>query len=203
MNGVNLIPAGRLRLRRAVSRLRRWAIAVPITGTLLVCAYFLGAISLGGASGAAATALAQTHEKIDALKARSGKLGRDNREQNAVLRANRAVGEQPDWGLMLSLLASRLGEDAVLSACTVEPVPPDPSVKTPVKSEAGRPSKLRLTIKGQSRTQEAASRFVIELERTGVFDRVTLVETKRSEPPLEDISFEVLCALSDSGAMSK
>lgn len=203
MSGINLIPAHRIRQRQAVTRVRRWAMVAPGCGALLLAAILINAASWDTNTATAAAALSEVEQKIKEADASIVRQKRELREQQAVLRANRAVGEQPDWGLLLALLASRLGDDAVLSGCSVEPAAPDPGAKAPIKSEAGRPSKLRLTIKGQSRTQEAASRFVIDLERTGVFDRVTLVETKRSEPPFEDVSFEVLCALSDSGAMSK
>jgi len=116
------------------------------------------------------------------------------------------VGEQPDWGMLLSLLASKLGDDAALSLCSLEPVQPlAVGVKGPANpgadraKETGRPQQLKLVLKGNARTQEAASTFVLALEKTGAFDRVNLVETQRDQKGEVGVAFEVVCEMSDSG----
>jgi Tfp pilus assembly protein PilN len=195
--------------RRGLARIRRWALIMQGSVGLLVAAYLINLATWDTSTVAAESALAQTKEQIKDTTGKIAKLRGDLREQQAVLRANKAVGEQPDWGSLLSLLASTLGDNAVLTEARVEPVAVVP-VPTPVTAksapalpEGSRPQKLKLTIKGMSRTQDAASKFVISLEKTKVFDKVTLVETKRSEPSNENISFEIACDLTDSGAMTK
>jgi hypothetical protein len=196
--------------RRGLTRIRRWAVVMPASIGLLLAAYVINLATWDTSTGAASAALTQTRDRIKDMTSKIAKLGRDLREQQAVLRANRAVGEQPDWGSLLSLLASSLGENAVLIECRVEPeatpaAPAAPAARGTAQAqpEGARPQKLKLTIKGMSRTQDAASKFVIAMEKTKVFDKVTLVETKRSEPSNEDITFEIACDLSDSGAIIK
>lgn len=205
MNGVNLIPLARLHARRGMARLRVWMTVGPISLGLLVAAYLINFMAWDTDTRPVEAALRETEQRIaDADKkiALSKKL---NEEEQAIKRANRSVGEQPDWGSLLTLLGACLGEDAALVACAVEPVVEERGTKTDKEAAkpAGRPQRLRLSVQGVSRTQEAASRFVVELERTALFDKVNLVETKRKDTNQADVDFRVTCELSDSGALSK
>lgn len=205
MNSVNLIPAGRLKQRRGMARLRAWLIVGPISIGLLLLAYVVNLATWETDAGPVSRALHETKEQVAAAQVQIAQLKKELREEQAVLRANRSVGEQPDWGSLLSLLSSCLGRDAALVTCTVEPVIPESSTKPgkePVKAQI-RPQRLRLLVHGLSRTQEAASRFVIELEGTKLFEKVVLVEAKRDATRTEDVSFDVACELTDSGAVTK
>ena len=209
MNGVNLIPRARLQQRRCAARIRLWMIITPVCASLLAGAY--GWVRAAWSSnvdalradiGNADTSI-QTAEREDAAaRARIAEL-------QPRYRAARAVGEQPDWGTLLTLIASRLGREAVLNACTLSPSVDAPAAAASPKGAAkaadpkakdwGRPEKFTLALSGLARTQEAVSAFVSGLEGAGVFDRVAIVEARRTAVSgQEGVAFRVECTLTDS-----
>jgi hypothetical protein len=118
------------------------------------------------------------------------------------------VGDQPDWGTLLSLIASRLGHDAVLNSCTLaaqtDASSPKPGAKAPdapKPRDSGRPERFTLAVTGLARTQEAVAAFVSGLEEAGLFDRVAIAEARRTAVAgQEGVAFRVECTLSDSVA---
>ncbi len=205
MNGVNLIPGQRVQLRRGTARLRAWMVVGPTCLSLLAVAYVVNVLAWDTDVGSATAALEATKAKSKEADVKIARLKKELKEQQATVRANKSVGEQPDWASLLTLLASTLGKDAALISCKVEPVLPEQAERG-TKEQAklqGRPQRLKLTLKGLSRTQEAASQFVIQLEQTKVFEKVTLLETKRDQANKDDVVFDVMCDISDSGAISK
>ena len=206
MNHVNLIPIGRQQARRAAARVRCWMWVIPASAGLLVAAYIINWLNWDTNTQPASDALAEIESQIQTTNRRVSTQSRELREAGAMLRANLAVGEQPDWSLLLHLLVDRLGDHAALTACVLEPVAPPADAKAAPKSEGGtggRPELLKLSIKGVAATQEAASRFVLELEQSGAFDSVHLVETQRAQAAGDGIAFEVACGLSDPGGGEK
>jgi Tfp pilus assembly protein PilN len=121
-------------------------------------------------------------------------------EAQATLRARKAVQDQPDWGLLLATLASRLDQRAVLSGCSLEPAGENAARRDPVKTMI-RPSRYTLALTGLTRTQDAATALAIALEGTGIFERVSLLEARRAGFRGEDaVSFRLECALADPAA---
>ena len=155
---------------------------------------------------------------MDALNARIAESERlasqtrtATREVQAALAAARTVADQPDWGSLLSVIAARLGEDAVLSNCSLEPaeaaaVPSAPQNGAPGQKGqpapiAARPSRYRLTLAGLARTQEAVSRLTLEYTNAHLFDSVNIVETRRStflDQPA--VAFRIECAINEAPA---
>ncbi len=209
---VNLVPAARVRARKNAARVALWAWIVPVCCGMLVAAYVVQ--RLGGTAEVAAVreAMEDVKAKIKENELRVARQARELQDAGAVLRANRAVGEQPDWSLLLALVTDRLGNDAALTSLRLEPVAVEPAPGKAGKdggggvaggSGGGRPERLALTIKGVAKSQGAASRFVLELEKSPAFDKVSLVETKRSIAPgdsAETITFQIACELLDPGA---
>jgi len=119
----------------------------------------------------------------------------------------RGVGRQPDWSVLLALLAEGLGHDVVLKSCELN------QVLIPLRGTAGRPQMpppaglngsekgpqelmFVLTVTGFGRSQTAVSQFVLRLERSGLFDNVRLVNANR-QPFLNGkaIAFQLECSL--------
>jgi Tfp pilus assembly protein PilN len=118
----------------------------------------------------------------------------------------RGVGKQPDWSVVLTMLADGLGSDVVLKSCelgdaamTVNTLP---TARGPVKShtvgltEEQKQMRFVMGVAGFGRSQTAVSQFVLRLERSGLFDSVRIVSTIR-EPFLDDkaIAFRLECRL--------
>jgi hypothetical protein len=117
------------------------------------------------------------------------------------------VGDQPDWGLLLPVVAHHLRGEALLSSCTLTPATdqPAPPAGKPGKADSpkprdpgARPERFTLALSGLAQSQDAVSGFVAGLEATGVFDRVALAESRRAAlGGQEAIAFRVECQLID------
>jgi Tfp pilus assembly protein PilN len=210
VNGVNLIPIARRQARRRAARIRAWMIVAPLCASLLGGAYAGLRVQWGGDGKDLTTDLASADALIRATEREISAAKLKNAELQPMLRAARAVGNQPDWGQLLTLLASKLGEHAVLSNCTLTPAPDAATPASPAPrrtgragegskpQDFGRPERFTLTLSGIGRTQDAVASFISALETAGLFDRVTLQETHRTNfAAQEAVAFKVECLLSD------
>jgi len=125
----------------------------------------------------------------------------------------RGVGQQPDWSVMLALLAEGLGHDVVLKSCELNQVLTPltgagrgPAVSTPGRQDPSDKKEHEVTfalmVTGFGRSQTAVSQFVLRLERSGLFDSVRLIDANR-QPFLNGkaIAFQLECSLgSNRGA---
>lgn len=186
---INLVPAARREAASSRRRIRLWAGALACY-TMLVC---LGLVAARVAWHRDDAPLhAQLSANTATIQSKQMRLARTRQELDrirALLDANRAVGQQPDWSVLLAVLADTIGEDVVLDHCAVEPTG---GTKVPVDASAG----IRLELAGFGRSQLAVSQFVLRLERSTLFSRVTLLDTHR-EPFLADdaIAFNIECSL--------
>lgn len=191
MTGVNLIPASRLRARHRAARLRLWAVLVGLYAAALAGAYGWMHVTWGGKRSNWTVALGEAENDIasstQTLALRRAALA----DVEASLRANRAVGEQPDWSMLLGLLARHLGQDIVLESLSLRP--PDSARNA---APGAPPVAPIVALGGLARTHAAVSRFTLELENTGVFSRVTLQDTRRTTLPRgEAVGFRIEAAL--------
>jgi hypothetical protein len=203
MTVVNLVPARRLEARRCRARLRLWC-----------CIALLWCTALAGANlWASAAWLDDTEEVVASIKRTDAEILELERasitasaaiaEAHATLRARRAVGDQPDWGLLLATLAARTDQQGVFSSCILEPEGsmPGGDAGREASRKMIRPSRYTLGLTGLTRTQDAASNIAIALERTGIFEHVTLLEARRAAfLGQEVVSFRLECALVDPAA---
>jgi Tfp pilus assembly protein PilN len=204
--GVNLIPLHRRRTKARRARARLWFV---IAGTYAV------ALLIGGA----ALMLTSAAEPTKDLRKASSEIERSNQQLTAIrvvlaeaqqtLASARAVSDQPDWSILLAVLAKSQGDDVVLNRCDLAPVkddalPPAPPVappvqtvglaaKPPVPRSAGR-ADLRLS--GLGRSQAAVAQFVLQLESTDLFEHVSLLQTTRQDYLGDEaFAFELDCPL--------
>ncbi|MCP4379489.1 MAG: PilN domain-containing protein [bacterium] len=119
----------------------------------------------------------------------------------------KGVGQQPDWSVVLTLLADGLGNEVVLSGCELDeiriPLDSDASGNQQPTSGALEDKKQKmafvLSVSGFGRSQTAVSQFVLRMERSGLFDNVRLVSTVR-EPFLnaKAVAFRLKCRFEGS-----
>jgi Tfp pilus assembly protein PilN len=190
MNGVNLIPAYRVAARKQRGRLRLWGAIGAGYAMAVAVVYLWMAAAWGGRSHDQRSHLAAVETRLAdsnrALKARQASLA----EAEANHRANELVGEQPDWSMLLGLLGRTVGQEVVLEQVALRP--PDPN------SKVYQPPVLALN--GLGRTHGAVTGFVLRLEETKVFSKVTIQETKRTATPAtEAISFRVEAVIALGG----
>jgi hypothetical protein len=212
VNGVNLIPLVRVQARRRAARIRVWLVIMPLCASILAGAYGWIRVAWSSDLDSITAEIKKADADIRAADKEDSAAKARIAELQPRFRAAKAVGDQPDWGLLLSLVASRLGHDAVLNSCTLSP--PADGIAVPVAAtvsgktskagearprESGRPERFTLALSGLARTQDAVSAFVSGLEDAGVFDRVTIAEARRTAVAgQEGVAFRVECTLSDS-----
>jgi len=204
-DATNLLPAVRRAALARRRRIQRWCwlggIYAVIAGlAALLC---LASLAMGGRPELDA-ALSEAARRVDHLDRQVQR----ERQALAVLReklqANQAVVRQPDWSVLLTLIAEPLGPDVVLSRGNLrftEP-PPKPTVANPGQAGATEatgpppPARFHLNLDGHGTSQDAVSRYALDLERIGLFDRVRLIETSRVQfLGREAVGFQIECEM--------
>jgi hypothetical protein len=194
VNGVNLIPAARRSARARARQARIWA------GVTVTCVVALGLahLALWNAWRPSSDDPSAELERLTAAVTAAERLDhatRDKlREAKSAAAASKEMSDQPDWGVLMTFIAGKLGDDAALD--TVRLGLP----ALPAAAKGGKPPALHgrrsLTLTGLARTQEAASRIAIELRQSDLFDDVALAETRRTDfMSSKAVSFRIECAL--------
>ena len=200
------MPTPRRQAKACRARLRQWlAIGVAFVGMLaMICITCHRTWGVG--VDPLADEIRQTTDRISA----SGRTIAELQEQLTASRWKldtfRGVGQQPDWGVMLKLVADGLGSEVVLKSCELNEIAiplktasgesGDSQISVTSVSEDKKQIAFVLSVSGLGRSQTAVSQFVLRLERSGMFDNVRLVSTMR-EPFLnaKAIAFRLKCRL--------
>lgn len=212
MNYVNLIPAPRRQAKACRSRLVRWAIVLGVYAGVLVAGHFVCDSRWSADGGALASEIRASAAQLGATNSLMLSIHGELVETEEKLRSARAVGRQPDWGVLLALLAKNVRSEVVLELCRLRPVDGarggrggGSSGKGEADGVVGRLDRpLLLELSGLATSQAAVSRFVLRLEKTGLFEQVRLVSTnQRSFQKRNVVSFrlEGLLAGRDGGAL--
>ncbi|MCC6682985.1 MAG: pilus assembly protein PilM [Phycisphaeraceae bacterium] len=173
-DAVNLVPDSYRILRRRKQRSRRWAVAVLAYAAALVVGWGVLHHLSGGAQRATASQLTAADQRIADADQAIQLLQPRLKDALATMEAGRSVGDQPDWSILLQLVAGLLNDDAVLSTCRLAPtnddLPPD---------QRHLASSYTLHLEGLTRAHETVSEYVLALEDVGLFDSVKLLSTQR------------------------
>lgn len=204
MQALNFIPFGRLENRRRKVLRRRWIVGCTAYAGLVVLAGAAAlAVDTQTSSGVQAR-LQATSQEVDRVAADVAVVRTDFDRANALLRSSRAIAEQPDWSSLMALLASKAGGEVILKGCAVRPLQP-PTMTNVRAGPQAKPAKpqpvdptLLVNISGLSSSQTAVSQFALRLEATGLFGRVSLLDTTR-EPfaGKQLVAFRIECTLAD------
>jgi hypothetical protein len=183
MKTVNLIPAARRDAKWRRRHRKACAAACCAYAVLLACALGVTYVVLSGGGGESiGDRLASTEAEIGRLEQQATAARAELAASKATIEANRTVAEQPDWSILLALLAKTTGEDVVLRSVLVAPPPnaPVPAAATPGKPGTPPPlPEVVLELAGIGQSQLAVSQHVLRLEQTGLFSKVTLLDTGR------------------------
>jgi hypothetical protein len=212
IRSVNLIPQPRIDARRRRERARRWVMASGAYGTALVLCWMGVRAAWGGPSVAIAQELAETRTQLEDTRAAIDLLQPRLADANTTLAASRTIGDQPDFSILLGVLANLLGDETVLRSVDVVPIDPpteqpNPAQPAAAASESDAQARLEvkaplaydLRIEGLGRSQSVVSEYVLRLERCGLFSRVKLLDT-RKEPfhQGQAVAFRVGCVLGEA-----
>ncbi len=195
MMRVNLIPLERRHRMRCRVHLRGWILAGAAYLLLLGVASVTAGMAWARDDGPIRDELALVSEKLARSQSQHSAVRSELTETTAVLEAQRAVGDQPDWAILLALLDDIRGDEIVFRRILLSPVGDEGRT-----TEQSAAQIMRLVLEGYGRTQPDVSGFVLRLEQVVVFDKVKLIDTRR-EPFLADhaVAFRVECMIRSEG----
>jgi Tfp pilus assembly protein PilN len=193
IRGVNLVPADRREARRRHRRVQVWITACAIYAVAWVVVHVAIQVTTASDDRVLRGEIEQVRGAVQELDTALAALELDRQQAVAQLHANLAVGKQPDWSILLALLASTLEDEIVLRSVRL----------VSGAAEEGETRELgaaNLDFAGLGQSQAAVSRFVLRLEQISLFRSVKLQDTRR-EPFLDGhaITFRVECVLDDGG----
>jgi hypothetical protein len=213
MKSINLIPAPRRAARRRKLHLRRCTIGCAVWGVLSLAAAGAAQAIWRGDEPQADERLAKVGEEMRRTEAAIAAVRQQLTAAQSTLRANQGIASQPDWSILLALLGKtispdRPGEETVLKSCVVRPAhlprgqatprtdPRRPAAQAPAEPAVSNAVPYVLEASGMARSHAAANEFVLRLEKTGLFSKVTLLDTARESFLDKDaIAFRIECAL--------
>ena len=195
---VNLIPSPKLIAIQRRARTRRW-VAACLAYLVMLASVYLGCRLRWGGNDLQAGELARISTDIQRYDSQKTAVKGAIAALRAKIDANNAVGQQPDWSILLALVARNLGSDVVLKHCVLDldgKGKPENTDKTD-----NRRRQFVFEINALGRTQTAVSAFILRLEKTGLFDRVKLIRTGRQDfMSGKAVAFQLACSL---GARSR
>lgn len=183
---VNLMPSHRIAARARRASVRAWCVGLSIYAGAIAGVGVLVNLPTNGASPRLQAELA----RLDQAAQRSGdantRLTAVVADQRRRLDAARAVGEHPDWSVLLEHLARARGGRTTLEqvelkreSATITPKP-DPA---PRGAKPGKPlvrTSHALLIAGHAATPGAVFEYARALESLGVFDAVLVKDTRNA-----------------------
>ena len=184
MDKPNLIPMARRRARRQRERVRRCAAAVGLYAAALAVACAAVQVRWHVPVEPARQKLAQAKAELERTQRAAAALRPVLEERQRAAAAAAAVAVRPDWSVLLRATAATLDDDVVLRSCQV----------AALEGEAG--GGYEYTLRAVARSQAAAAAFVLRLEASGLFEKVTLVDSRAETlAGQEAVGLRVRCEL--------
>jgi len=208
---VNLLPAPHHARRQRRLRLRAWSLGLTAYAVAIAIAAILANLPAQGHSPRLEAELArldQAAARADTDRTHLTALVYDHTRR---INAARAVGEHPDWSGLLTHLARTGQKLAVLEQLELKretasvSAKSDPTARPASPAAASHQSKdtatittYALLITGHAATPGAVFEYARALENLGVFDEVTVKDTRNATlGQLPTTRFELRAALAD------
>jgi hypothetical protein len=189
MNHVNFIPRARRRAQAAQRRMRRWGWACSAYAAVVCAAIVVVAGPLGPHDRRDLGEQTAVHQKIGDVGHEVAQLRERLDRDLTAIQDREAIDGQPDWSLLLGLLADLREGEVVLTSCSLfaEPLA-DPEGERPTSR------RHRLRLEGVGKNQDAVTQFVVRMEGVPVFDEVNFVQWRRETYlGAERTAFTVTC----------
>jgi Tfp pilus assembly protein PilN len=173
---VNLIPTERIRARQQGRRIRLWSTGLAAYAFFLVVALIVTRVIGSSDDRYLRVVLEQAKGDVVTAETKLQSLQQEQERAALLLTANRAIGNQPDWGVLLALLADTTAGEVVLRDCRITSrVVSAPETIEPM---------TRVQVSGLGRTQRSVSQYLLRMEDVPLFTDVKLQDT-RLEPFLD------------------
>lgn len=197
MMAVNLLPAASIAMMRRHRRAHLWTRILAAYVLLLGAGWFAVANFLHRDDRGVSAKLEAVGIELKSLEQSVRGINIDLGKASASIAAARAVGEHPDWSILLKMLATLKGDELLFDDCELKPRATEIS-KT--KPDPLRPAGYLLRLKGIGKDQQSIMQFSLRLEGAGLFDRVTLVDTKGQQfLGAPRVAFTIECTLEEVG----
>ena len=204
MNLINLVP-----VHRREARVRRiWrgrCIVICVAYSVLILALTTTAYALiSRGNDIIPGRLAEAAEEENRVSTALAKTLETLEQKESQLRASRAIAGQPDWSELLALLAAKTQDQITLRGCSVSPRQVAAPRMTAVKSAGVKPATpsfagILVSVSGAGISQTEVSQYALRLESTGLFNRVTIIETARETlADLQLVTFRLECTLGET-----
>ncbi|MBY0261074.1 MAG: hypothetical protein K2Q20_01935 [Phycisphaerales bacterium] len=183
---VNLLPAPRVARRAHAARIRAWSLGLSVYAALIAVAAIIAHLPSHGPSPRLQAELARLDQAAARSETDRTRLLTVINTQTRRLDAARAVGEHPDWSVLLTSIASARESRAVLEQIelkrdTVSATPkPDPAVKPAKPARAMLRTTYTLIVTGHAATPGAVFEYARALEGLRVFDEVVVKDTRNA-----------------------
>ena len=199
MKCVNLIPASMRDAQRRRRHAKRWLAVWSAYGLLLLAACAVCHAVSGGDHHAVSDEIARTSAKVNNARTVVAALGKELADAQLKLEGNLTVGGQPDWGVLLAVIAKSLREDVLLHDCRLLPTVGTQSgtgdAQAGQQASAAQES-FAVEIAGFGRSHAAVARFVMRLRKTTLFDKIRLTQTSlQMLKNRKAVAFELECTL--------
>ena len=205
MNRVNLIPS-EWRIAASVDRrIARWKLICIAYALVIALAAVAARTCVGGDETSLHYELTRTEQQIESLNRLIGELRPALAETQAQLGVAQAIGDQPDWSLLLLIVGRAASDEIVLTRMQLSPneAVPAPAPRSPTSrpttngpqvplGSEPQARRLKLELSGLGKTQTEVSGFVVRLEQTRLFDQVKLIRTAREAAGASDaLAFQI------------
>lgn len=193
VTNVNLIPAPRRQAAAAHTYLVKWVAAMGLYCILLLATSVVCVTYADKGASPLTRESRRLSARLDNATRTLLSLHRERTVTQQKLLSAKEVGKQPDWGVLMAVLVSNLTDEVVLDLCRLERGrKKGGSDKQPTTLDG----QLVLVLSGLAKSQADVSGFILRLEKTNLFAKVTMVKARR-EPFLSSkaIAFELKCSI--------
>ena len=192
----NLLPMSRRRASAREDRAVAWALGVGMLACTLALATAAIRISTRSTTAAAtARELAGVEAELSQLATLVSESKARSQRAESHLAAARAIADHPDWSLLLNLLGKLRGDQIDLARVALGFRKAEANAKPDARQSRG----YWVRITGQALDQAAVAKFAVRLEGAGLFDKVTLTESKKGAAENALVEFQIDASIDDAG----
>ena len=194
---INLLSSTHRSKRAHRLRLRNWICAGSVYLVALLGAACTYAMFRGSGVESLQASITQCQDRIDKEHQTIASIRKELGQLNRRAALMQGVVDRPDWSILAAALAECVDANVTMREVRVEPV----SAAEPATDEALlQVFNAREVINAVARTQHEVSAFALRLEGLGLFDKVQMVRSDRSETASgKGIGFELECSIIGSG----
>lgn len=197
MERVNLLPMSVRSARWRRRAIMAWGGVLSVAGLAAGILIFRTNLNIGDGEREMSRLIDERVRNSTALREQIGRASASLAQIQKELVVADRIQSRPEWSLLLATLGGLVGPDVAIEQCrvveTATPAPkPPPAI---LKKDDKRPAKVegyQLQLVGAARDQEVVAGLVLALERTGLFSKTQLVQTRRrSLLEGEAVGFEI------------